>query len=165
MLRLIPAHPLQVISSWDCCRSKPFSERAILFRFIRSLWGYFWAAPNTILGFAAALASFAIPNRYGNILTCRSKRGFADWFLRRRGYCAITLGHLVLMTDQAQPDILCHEMVHVRQEERWGPLYLPMYLLSMLVMRARGKDPYWDNPFEVEAQRFDSPSTPPGPVS
>jgi hypothetical protein len=44
--------------------------------------------------------------------------------------------------------------VHVRQYERWGPLFVPAYLVSSLVLWLRGRDPYWDNPFEVEARRL-----------
>lgn len=65
----------------------------------------------------------------------------------------MTLGHLVLVTKEAPPEVIVHEMVHVRQTERWGPLFIPAYLVTMLAMRLRGKHPYWDNPFEVEARR------------
>ena len=113
---------------------------------------YLWAGPATLLGLAAALASFSLPRIQGRIALSRSNRGFAHWFLTRRGYCAITLGHLVLTTPEASPEILAHEMVHVRQAERWGPLFLPAYLAAMLSARLKGKDPYWDNPFEIEAR-------------
>jgi hypothetical protein len=112
-----------------------------------------WAGPTTLLGIAAALASLSLPRRSGPVLLCRSSRGFARWFLLRRGYHAIALGHLVLMVDEASPDLLPHEMVHVRQSERWGPLFIPAYLAAMLLLRVRGRDPYRDNPFEVEARR------------
>ena len=44
-----------------------------------------------------------------------------------------------------------HERVHVRQCERWGPLFVPAYLGVSLWLMARGRDAYRDNPFEVEA--------------
>lgn len=127
-------------------------------------WRYLWASPTTLLGVAASLASFTVPRPAGPIAVSRSSRGFARWFLTRRGYRAITLGHLVLLTGEAGPEILPHEMVHVRQVERWGPLFLPTYLLAMLAMRLRGRDPYLDNPFEVEARRagIAPPPTTPG---
>lgn len=119
-----------------------------------ALWArYLWASPATLLGLVAALASLTLPRIHGPVVLCRSGRGFARWFLTRRGYCAITLGHLVLMTPEAPPEVLAHEMVHVRQGERWGPLFLPAYLAAMLAARLRGRDAYWDNPFEVEARR------------
>lgn len=113
---------------------------------------YLWVAPATLLGLIAALASFSIPHRSGGVALCRTDRGFARWFLLKRGYSAITLGHVVLVTSAASPDILSHELVHVRQVEKWGPLFLPAYLGAMVLVRLRGGNPYWDNPFEVEAR-------------
>ena len=110
----------------------------------------------------AALASLAPPRIAGPIALSRSSKGFAHWFLVRRGYCAVTLGHLVLLTDEAPPGTLCHEMIHVRQGERWGPLCVPAYLAAMLVTRLRGRDPYWDNPFETEARGGESGLAPRG---
>ncbi|HWP11656.1 MAG TPA: hypothetical protein VNN06_07530, partial [Ramlibacter sp.] len=67
-------------------------------------------------------------------------------------FCAITFGHVILAVDQVS---LCaaraHEQVHVRQYERWGPFFIPAYLLSSLVQVARGRRPYLDNRFELEA--------------
>jgi len=121
-------------------------------RWLKKLWRYAWASPNTLLGLAASIASFSLPRAEGSIGLCRSDRGFARWFLSQRGYCAVTFGHLVLMTGQSSLETLAHEMVHVRQAERWGPLFIPAYLAGMLALRLRGRDPYWDHPFEVEAR-------------
>ena len=44
-----------------------------------------------------------------------------------------------------------HERVHVLQYERWGPLFIPLYLPMSLLMYAKGLDPYLDNCFEREA--------------
>jgi hypothetical protein len=44
-----------------------------------------------------------------------------------------------------------HEMVHVRQFERWGPLMGPAYLGCSLVLWFMGRRPYHDNPFETQA--------------
>jgi len=69
-----------------------------------------------------------------------------------RGAAAVTFGHVVLGRSLA--DLNCtraHELVHVRQYERWGPFFIPAYLLCWLVLRIRGRDGYWDNPFERQA--------------
>ena len=113
---------------------------------------YLWSSPTTLLGLAASAASLSVPRPTGPVLISTADRGFARWFLSRRGYCAITLGHLVLLTRDAPSDVLSHELVHVRQAERWGPLFLPAYLIAMLAIRLRGGNPYWDNPFEAEAR-------------
>ena len=39
----------------------------------------------------------------------------------------------------------------MRQYERWGPFFIPAYLLSSLVQLLRRRDPYLDNRFEREA--------------
>ncbi len=114
---------------------------------------YLWSGPTTLIGLAASAASFALPRPTGQVLLSVADRGFARWFLSRRGYCAITLGHLVLLTPDAPTDVLHHELVHVRQGERWGPLFVPAYLVAMLAVRLRGGNPYWDHPFEAEARR------------
>ena len=44
-----------------------------------------------------------------------------------------------------------HERVHVRQYERLGALFFPLYVGSSLVQWLRGRDPYFDNHFEREA--------------
>lgn len=43
-----------------------------------------------------------------------------------------------------------HEQVHVRQYQRWGPLFLPAYLLSSGYQWLRGRYPCLDNRFERE---------------
>ncbi len=65
---------------------------------------------------------------------------------------AMTLGHVVLGRDAICLDVTrAHELVHIRQYERWGPLFIPAYLLCSALIWARGGDPYRDNPFEREA--------------
>ena len=39
----------------------------------------------------------------------------------------------------------------MRQSERWGVLFFPLYLGSTLAALARGRDPYLDNRFERAA--------------
>jgi hypothetical protein len=66
----------------------------------------------------------------------------------------MTLGHVVLgLNQKALADTRAHERVHVRQCERWGPLFLPAYGLASAVAWARGQDAYRENRFEREAYR------------
>lgn len=70
---------------------------------------------------------------------------------------AMTLGHIVLGLNEAALDLaLPHELVHVRQYERWGPIFIPAYLGCWFVLWLKGKDGYRDNPFEREA--YDRPN-------
>jgi hypothetical protein len=65
----------------------------------------------------------------------------------------MALGHVVLGRDEAALDrTRAHERVHVRQAERWGPLFVPAYLLIGAWLLVRRRDPYRDHPFEVEAR-------------
>jgi len=82
--------------------------------------------------------------------------GAVPWLLSKcpGGACtlALTLGHVVLGRSAAALDLARqHEAVHVRQYERWGPLFVPAYLLCSAFIWTRGGDAYRDNPFEREA--------------
>jgi hypothetical protein len=78
---------------------------------------------------------------------------------RRLGFRhrAMTLGHVVLSIDAVDDELLAHELVHVAQYERLGPLFLPAYAAASLLALARGGDAYRDNAFEVEARRGGAP--------
>ena len=120
---------------------------------------YAWAGPSTALGLALALLAL----RRGRISivdgVVEAHGPVLDWALARLiplkgGAAAITFGHVVLGRDGAAlAATRAHERVHVAQYERWGPLFIPAYLLSGLWARARGGHPYLDNPFEREAVR------------
>lgn len=126
-----------------------------LVRFLRVCW----ASPATALGLSIGLAGLLTGGRmrvrppviefYGGavkwLLTGMNRWPFA---------IALTLGHTVLGQTDAALDISReHELVHMRQYERWGPLMVPVYLGSSLVLWLRGKDAYRDNPFERQAFR------------
>lgn len=65
------------------------------------------------------------------------------------GGAAMTLGHVILARDQSCLDrSRTHELVHVRQYERWGPFLLPAYWLVAGWLKWRGYHPYLDHPFE-----------------
>jgi hypothetical protein len=89
--------------------------------------------------------------------------GLPGWLLSRRlpfsgPVAAITLGHVVLACNQPALDATRrHERVHVAQYARWGGLLLIAYPLAGGWAWMRGKHPYLDNPFEIEARRQDAP--------
>lgn len=64
---------------------------------------------------------------------------------------AQALGRYVLSRDPLSPDMLAHEFEHIRQWERFGPFYLPIYFGWSAVAALRGKRAYWDNGFELAA--------------
>jgi hypothetical protein len=62
---------------------------------------------------------------------------------------ALTLGHTILgQTDAALDIARQHELVHVRQYERWGAFMGTACLLCSLFLWLSGKNAYRDNPFE-----------------
>ncbi|MEM7785735.1 MAG: hypothetical protein AAF623_20480, partial [Planctomycetota bacterium] len=78
------------------------------------------------------------------------------------GVMAMTLGHCVLGIDENALHITRkHERVHVRQYERWGPLFIPAYFLCSAILWMQKKDCYRLNPFEVEAFRVSDPNESP----
>ncbi len=117
---------------------------------------YLWAGPTSLAGIVAGILTLATgghARRQAGVLELWG--GFARWFLERTPVRAqaITLGHVILGRD---PDCLdrCrdHEMVHVRQVERWGPLFIPAYLLASLWAHLAGGHYYRDNWFEVDVR-------------
>ncbi len=111
----------------------------------RTCLGLFWGLPNTLLGLAFAGLSLASMSYSQGVLVAASTRGLACVFLRRRGYSAITLGRVVITTVPLTPALWVHELTHLEQSERWGPLFLPAYLYWYL------RAGYRDNPFEKAA--------------
>jgi hypothetical protein len=123
-------------------------------------WRYLWPSPYTLLG----LLVFFIPIRGArSLLVHRGTIGVIgpaiECLLVRvpiiGGAAAMTFGHSILAKDRDTfYSTWDHERVHVDQYQRWGLLFVPMYLGVGLWLKIRGKDPYWDNPFEIEARRL-----------
>ncbi|MBL9122899.1 MAG: hypothetical protein JNG90_04655 [Planctomycetaceae bacterium] len=137
-------------------------------RFLLQPLLYVWAGPASLIGLllgVAALLTGGRAQRRSGVLEFYG--GAAAWLLRHAplvgNAMAMTLGHVVLGQTAAGLDIARrHELVHVRQYERWGPLFLPLYAWLSLWMWWQGRDPYRDNPFEREA--FAAEELPPGQV-
>ena len=126
---------------------------------IPTLLKILWASPATAIGLVVGLAGLASRGgvqRRGRVIEFWG--GAVTWLLRNaplvRGAAALTLGHVVLGVDrEALDDTRDHELVHIAQYERWGPIFLPAYGLCSLVLWLAGRQPYWDNPFERAAYR------------
>jgi hypothetical protein len=117
-----------------------------------------WAAPYTLLGLVLGFFGLCTGGR------ARIRAGVVEfygggvkWLLNRflgQFTLAITFGHTILGQTDAALDISReHELVHVRQYERWGPFMGVAYLGCSLVLWLMGRRPYRDNPFEREAYR------------
>lgn len=118
---------------------------------------YLWASPASLVGIVLGLLAIA----------CGARARMVDGALEVAGgrirvlilqlpeglrFGAITLGHVIVGIDHAVlGHARSHEQVHVRQYEKWGLFFFPLYLGSSLLALARGRDPYRDNCFEAEA--------------
>lgn len=121
---------------------------------------YLWAAPASVLGLVCAIAACVSGARLRIVngaveVAGGGIAGFVGRLPRWMQFHAITLGHVILAGDD---DLLAacraHEHVHVRQYERWGLLFFPLYFGSSFAQLVRGRDPYRDNRFEREAYRL-----------
>jgi hypothetical protein len=122
---------------------------------MRALW-IAWASPASAVGLVLGVLALLLGARARWV---DGALEFAGGRLPRRmvttsryRFAAITLGHVILGTDETTLEhCRAHEHVHVRQYERWGVLFFPLYLGSTLAALARGRDPYLDNRFERAA--------------
>jgi hypothetical protein len=123
-----------------------------------------WASPWTLFGLAIGVLGLATGG--GGRRTGRTLEfwgGLVAWFLRVfplvSGAVAVTFGHTILGRTVADLQRAgSHEMVHVRQYERWGPLFVPVYLFHWVRIWLQGGDCYRDNP--LERQAFDEEGGP-----
>jgi hypothetical protein len=115
-----------------------------------------WASPWTLVGLVIGAVGVLFGGRvqrHGYVIEFSD--GLVRHLLRNAPFMepgAMTLGHTIL--GQTQDDLehlRNHELVHVRQYERWGPFFIPLYLGFTCYLWLRGKNPYYDNPFEREA--------------
>jgi len=124
---------------------------------------YLWASPATLVGVVAALPCVLCGARLRVMEGALEVSGGALARLAARApapvrFAAITLGHVIIGLDAACLDnCRAHEQVHVRQYERWGVLFFPLYLGSSAWQWMRRRDPYRDNVFEREAFRATPP--------
>jgi hypothetical protein len=106
---------------------------------------YVWASPNTLLGLLLGALSFQRPRiRKGILVFDGPPRGFVA-LLRAFRRSAITFGHVVVSDRPLEGGLLLHELHHVWQYERLGPLYIPIYLLLWVFTG------YRRHPFELAA--------------
>lgn len=121
------------------------------------LLAYVWASPYSLFGLGVGMLGIATGGRgriRGRVLEFYG--ALTSWFVRKlpdgEFVLAITLGHVILGQSGASLDVAReHEMIHVRQYERWGLLFGPAYLLCSFVLWLRGGRAYRDNPFERQA--------------
>lgn len=92
-----------------------------------------WAAPMTLVGLVVGAAAGVRPRRRDGVLLFAPARGLTGALIRRGGYAATGLGHVVVAVEEPSPALMAHELVHVRQAERLGPFLAPAYLALLAV--------------------------------
>ena len=118
---------------------------------------YLWAMPTSAVAFPLVTANALCGGQtivWHGILEIQGP--LVRKVLHHKAFqaAALTLGHVILCADnEARCRFRAHELVHVQQAERWGPLFLPLYLaLAAWTWRKTGHG-YWHHPWEVEARR------------
>lgn len=126
---------------------------------------YAWALPTTALGLFLAALAWAGRGRLRRVEGTLEAHG--GWLLPLLEAAApfagrieaAALGHVIVgRSASALEEYRAHERVHVRQCERWGPLFLPAYAFASVAAWRRGDDPYLGNRFEREAREGDRAS-------
>ena len=118
---------------------------------------YAWALPATAVGLllsGLALSMGATIRLVDGVLEVAGGRldRLASLLPSSARFVAITFGHVIIGVDhRTLRHVRSHERVHVRQYERWGVAFFPLYIGSSLVQLLLGRDPYLDNCFERAA--------------
>ncbi|HEY0961273.1 MAG TPA: hypothetical protein VGE69_02845 [Pseudomonadales bacterium] len=110
--------------------------------------------PGLLLGCIVLVCGGRAALRAGAIeVTFRERLIDCHRSARALPFRGIVFGHVILaVTAEELTCIRAHERVHVAQYERWGLLFFVAYPLSSLLQLLRGRHPYRDNHFEVEAR-------------
>lgn len=107
-----------------------------------------WASPLTGLGLLLAALGGGRARLVDGAVVVAGAGGPIGVLLRRRGFSGTTLGQCVLVTPSApSPALLAHELVHVRQAERLGVAFGPLYVVLL------GRYGYREHPMERAARR------------
>jgi hypothetical protein len=119
---------------------------------------YIWAFPNSLIGLAFVPIVRLTRGGLDIVDGVLELHGpVLEWMLRHcvpmhGGAAAITLGHVVLGRDrESLAQTRTHERVHVQQYERWGPAFLPAYVLASVWGLVTGSGAYHGNAFERAA--------------
>lgn len=137
-----------------------------LLSWIGGVLGIVWASPLTLFGMLLALPIMVYRGKIHVVRTgtpaLMVSGPVADYMLDRHPFgpmCAMAIGHLVIAEKRGlTPQVLTHELEHVRQAAWWGILFPVAYLTASAWAVMHGQDAYWHNVFEVAARRAEKHS-------
>jgi hypothetical protein len=93
------------------------------------LVGFVWTVPNTVLGLVLGALTFQLPRAHGGAFVFdRTPRGLTR-ILRAMNRRAMTVGFVIVAAVPVEGRLLAHERHHIRQYSRWGPFFIPVYLV------------------------------------
>jgi hypothetical protein len=126
-----------------------------------TLLGIVWALPLTLFGMLLALPVLL---RRGKVHLVHSPTPalvasgpVADYLLEHHPFgpmCAMAIGHIVIAERRGlTPQVLTHELAHVRQAAQWGFIFPLAYLAASGWAVLHGQDAYWHNIFEIAARK------------
>ena len=119
---------------------------------------YMWALPTSAVAFPFVMANGVSGGQtilWHGVIEIQGP--LVRYFLSRSFVraSAMTLGHVILCCDNdCRNRFRAHELVHVQQAERWGPMFLPFYLGMMAWTWRRTGQGYWFHPWEIEAREL-----------
>ena len=117
-----------------------------------------WALPCTMLGTMLAVfggANFRFAPEARTMEFTAPTRGPWVWFFERSDFRAITIGEVIVWRDlHAMHDrhLAAHELRHVAQYRRLGPLFFIAYPLLSLLALVMGREAHGGNWLEMEAK-------------
>jgi len=114
-----------------------------------------WASPVTIMAFIIGVIGMPFGTRMQRVrYTIEFHGGLVEWLLKKTPVkaAAMTLGHVIYGRTPFDLDrTRDHEWVHVHQYERWGPFFIPAYVICSAWLTIKKRNAYFENPFELEA--------------
>jgi hypothetical protein len=119
---------------------------------IKVVWAMPCSAVGACLGAVVLLSGGTLRRPAGALEFALAPTSRLGAWAQAWPFSAITLGHVILGTSDAELDRLrAHELVHVRQYETFGALFFIAYPLASVVAWSTGRCPYRGNCFEVSA--------------
>lgn len=134
----------------------------LLVSWLGRVLGILWALPLTLFGMALAVPILLWRGKVRVVMQAATPAlmisgPVADYMLDRHPFgpmCAMAIGHLVIAEKRGlTPQVLTHELAHVRQAAWWGILFPIAYLAASAWAVLHGQDAYWHNVFEVAARQ------------
>jgi hypothetical protein len=149
-------------------RPNKLAQRAVPRKALRRLlsWtgmllGIVWALPLTLFGVVLALPVLLWRGKvhlvHAPTPALVASGPIADYLLEHHPFgpmCAMAIGHILLAERRGlTPQVLTHELAHVRQAAQWGFIFPLAYLAASGWAVLHGQDAYWHNVFEVAARK------------